>query len=206
MRRNRGYTLIENIIALTIGAGVVAAAGALVSTSLKVNSRMLQTSRLNEELGNIVSLITSDIQRAGYSGAASIRLTTDPAAVMPFNQPVKVSEFNGEQSDSCIVFTYDRNRNGQLNSAAPNEYFGYRLRDNSIEIRLDGAACDEPGWEDLTDNDIVKVTELRFSLAVMRANRLSWQTVVLHIAGELVSDQRYQRRYTERVRIANAYY
>lgn len=50
---------------------------------------------------------------------------------------------------SCILFTYDLDRN---NIVATNERFGYRLNNNAVQMFQSGThACDNGVWEDLTD-------------------------------------------------------
>jgi len=194
-KRQSGYTLIEIMIAMVLAIGSLAAVSSLVGYGIGVNGNLINSARLNEELGNVYSLVLSDLRRTGYSGS-TVAMVTDPEAnPSPFNSSISVSEFPGEAANSCIVFAYDSNDNGVLDNAAPDENFGYRLRDGTVEIRRNGAACIDTGWEDLTDSDVIDVTALSFTINQVVDNGITTTSITVVLNGELASNDSFSREY-----------
>ncbi|MBP9661245.1 MAG: prepilin-type N-terminal cleavage/methylation domain-containing protein, partial [Aeromonas sp.] len=66
LRHNRGFNLVELMVAMVAGLLLVAAASALFASILKANRTAMQMSRLNQELQSITDMMARDIQRAGY--------------------------------------------------------------------------------------------------------------------------------------------
>lgn len=194
-KRQAGYTLIEIMIAMVLAIGSLTAVSSLVGYGIGVNGNLINSARLNEELGNVYALLVSDLRRAGYSGS-TVAMVTDPDAnPSPFNGSIIVGQFAGEVANSCILFTYDSNDNGVVDNAAPDENFGYRLRNGAVEIRRNGATCIDNGWEDLTDTDVVNVTSLTFTLNQAVDNGITTTSVTLVLNGELVTNNNFSREY-----------
>lgn len=195
LKRQSGYTLIEIMIAMTLAIGSLAAVSSLVGYGIGVNGNLLNSARLNEELGNVYSLVMSDLRRTGYSGS-TVAMVTDPQAnPSPFNSSITVSEFAGEVANSCILFSYDSNDNGVLDNAAPDENFGYRLRNGTVEIRRNAGTCVDAGWEDLTDSDVINVTLLTFTVNQTVDNGITTTAISVVLNGELVSNNSFSREY-----------
>ncbi|HAU92419.1 MAG TPA: prepilin cleavage protein, partial [Alteromonas sp.] len=57
VRYQGGYSLIEIMIAMTLAVGSLAAVSSLVGYGVGVNGNLLNSARLNEELGNVYALI-----------------------------------------------------------------------------------------------------------------------------------------------------
>lgn len=203
LKRQAGYTLIEILIAMVLGVGSLTAVSSLVGYGIGVNANLINSARLNEELGNVYSLIVSDVRRAGYTGS-TVAMVTDPEAnPSPFNNSIAVSEYAGETANSCITFAYDSNENGALDNAAPDENYGYRLRDGAIEIRRNGALCTAIGWEDLTDSDLITVTDLTFTLNQITQNGIISTAITIVVTGELVSNSNFTREYSTTLVVRN---
>ena len=187
----RGFTLIESLIALLLGSVSLMALVSLVSSSLAISNDIIQKSRLQEALGNIISRITEDVRRAGYAGNSLIVLSDPDVTSTVFNQAIELSEYPGEAVNSCILYSYDRNDNGILDTNSPSELFGFRLRDKSIEIRKNGAGCTASGWEDLTEASIVEVDQFSFSRQATVNNQITTQKIMLSVTGFLKSSYQY---------------
>ncbi|OFI32818.1 hypothetical protein BFC17_05045 [Alteromonas lipolytica] len=188
---------------MVLAVGSLAAVSSLVGYGIGVNGNLINSARLNEELGNVYALLLSDLRRTGYSGA-TVPMVTDPDAnPSPFNGSVVVSEFPGEQINSCILFSYDRNNNGGLDTLVPDERYGYRLRDGAVEIRRNGAACGDVGWEDLTDDDVIDVTALTFIVNQSVDNGITTTAISVRLNGELASNDSFSREYQTVVVVRN---
>lgn len=160
----QGSSLIELMIAMSLGVSALSAFSAFIGFGIGVNANLLTSSRLNEEFTVVTQLLARDIARAGFNGSASIQITDPLAATQPFLNSLNVGQYPDENAQSCILFAYDRNANGVLDTQNGNENYGYRLRSNAIEMRTNGAQCDAGGWHDLTDPNVVQVTRLHFTL------------------------------------------
>ena len=145
LNKQRGASLVELMIAMTLGLTSLAAVTSLVGYGIGMNAKLLANSRLNEEVNTIGQLLLRDIKRAGYT-ADTVALVSDPVASPSlFANSIAVSEFPGEVANSCLIFSYDRNSNGVIDTVGSNENFGYRLNNGAVEIRIGGAACTAGG-------------------------------------------------------------
>ena len=203
VRYQGGYSLIEMIVAMALAIGSLAAVSSLVGFSIGVNGTLLNSARLNEELGNVYALIIADLRRTGYSGN-TVAMVSDPDAnLSPFRDSISVSEYPGETAQSCLVFSYDSNDNGMLDQASPNEHFGYRLLYGTVEIRRNSLDCTSNGWEDLTDSNVVRVTSLRFSINQTVQQGISSTSVTVFLSGELSANAKLSKIYHTVVVVRN---
>ena len=202
-QNQKGATLIEMMIAMTLGLASLATVASIVGYGIGVNGKLLASSRLNEEINDIGSLLTRDIKRAGYSADTTAMVTDPVASPSPFANSVVVSAHPDEDANSCIIYAYDRNENGVLDTVGTNENFGFRLRDNAVEIRIGGAACVDGGWQNLTDTDMVSITALNFNLNQTTFNGVVSTQVNIFIQGELASDSDFTRQFNTSFMVRN---
>lgn len=196
LKKHRGASLVELMIAMALGVGALSAIASVIGYGIGTNGKLLANSRLHEEINAVASLMTRDIKRAGYN-ADTVAMVTDPAASpSAFENSVLVSRHPLEVPDSCITFAYDINDNGVLDTVGINENFGYRLRDGAIEIRTAGLGCGVDGWLKLTDSQTVTITDLNFNLIQTNSNNVVTTQVDMFLAGELASDNAFSRQYS----------
>ncbi len=174
----RGITLVELTIASAIGLIAIAAILTVYLATVRHSSEQLKTSHLHHQLFGLLHLISTDIRRAGYwHFDASIQA----ASRNPFNigdNILRSGAYPGEDDDSCMLFAYDLDKDGQVgigqcdNKTCPDstdvdnvEQFGFRLRDLSVQSRYGGSgtSCDSGYWQTLNDSDI-EVTRLSFDI------------------------------------------
>jgi prepilin peptidase dependent protein B len=202
-QKQSGTSLVELMNAMTLGLGSLSVVASVVGYGIGTNAKLLANSRLSEEVNAVGSLISRELKRAGYS-AATTSLITDPAAFpSTFANSVVVSQHPNESENSCIVFAYDRNRNGLLDILGGNENYGFRLRDGAVEIRIAGASCVDRGWQNLTDTDMVTITGLSFNLTKTSINGVVSTQVELFLVGELAAHNNLSRQYTTRFMVRN---
>ncbi|VAW75062.1 hypothetical protein MNBD_GAMMA13-1030, partial [hydrothermal vent metagenome] len=174
----RGITLVELMLATTLGLIAVAAVLSVYAASVHHGSAQLATAHLHQQLFGLLHLMSTDIRRAGYR---QFDVATETVAGNPFVQGenhLRSQAFPDEDDDSCILFAYDLDKDGRVgvgrcdsdtcadNSDTDNvEQFGFRLRNLTIQSRFagDSSACDSGYWQTLTDTDI-EITTLRFRL------------------------------------------
>ncbi|MFC7159521.1 PilW family protein [Pseudidiomarina halophila] len=203
MNKQYGLSLVELMITITLGLLLMAALTAVFSNTLGVNSRSLKLSQLNEEATVVMDLMVGDLRRAGYRADAA-ELIYDPAnASTAFNDTVKVFSNPDGLANSCIVFSYDENSDGEYQSA--NEDFGYRLFGGVLQRRRASNSCDAGGWEGLTKLDLLQVTELEFILTEQMINLVNEQRVTITMTVALPSDPEITRTMVSEVVIRNAF-
>lgn len=65
-RDARGFSLVEMLVSIAVGLFLLAGVVMLFSATLSSQSNTLKTTRLNQELRNVIDLISRDVRRAGY--------------------------------------------------------------------------------------------------------------------------------------------
>lgn len=111
LRRSRGFSLVELMIALVAGLIVSGAVLAFTLSSMKSNSEYVLSTRLTQELRNTLDLAARDLRRAGYDDNALRYLGNNNAS--PF-APLRVetaTESDGSTS-ACVLYAYDRSGAG----------------------------------------------------------------------------------------------
>ena len=68
--RQRGLSLVELMIGLTVGLIVLSGILGLLSGHLRGNSELIRTTRLNNELRGTMDLVVRDLRRATYWGTS----------------------------------------------------------------------------------------------------------------------------------------
>lgn len=200
--RQRGLSLVELMITISLGLVLMAALTAVFSNTLGVNSRSLQQSQLQEEATAIMALIVSDLRRAGYRADAH-ELITDPAnASTGFDNSILITNYSGEPVNSCISFSYDENQNGVHDGSSEN--FGYRMRDAQVQRRQSSASCTSNGWQSLTSTDMLRVTSLTFTMTERMLNMINEQVIDVSLEVALPSDASMSRALSTQVVIRNA--
>lgn len=166
--RNRGFTLIELMVALVLGLVVIGGVMGVFISTYQANAQNIKSVRLNEEMRAVMSLMTRDIRRAGVRD-----LAWQPSLLgsdNPFANDVNwvVSRYDSTvPTTSCVLFAYDSNENDLVDNV---DRMGYRLRKEgalqSVEMRRTGTACNGAGWEKLTDENIMNVLDLDFAVTI----------------------------------------
>lgn len=178
MKKQTGYTLIEIMIALLLGLIVVTATVSIYIATVSSSSSTISSARLNHDLEAVMTMMINDIKRAGYWGGAVVDADSRNN---PFTSET-VNETNIQIRDlaaptttvttgNCILYTYDADGDGIIDA---NEYYGFRLNGNTINMRLSGAAadpadCTDPNWQEFIDGSQLTITALQFSFSPLSA-------------------------------------
>ncbi|HWU68855.1 MAG TPA: prepilin-type N-terminal cleavage/methylation domain-containing protein [Stenotrophobium sp.] len=197
--RNAGFSLVELMIALTLGLMLTAGLISMFMATLRSNSDLARTQQLENELHAGMQVMTRDLRRAGANGKAS----PVPNFINPFGLGA-TGAYAGETADSCILFSYDLNDNGVLDTAGTgDERMGYRLRQGVLQLRNSGLGCADDGWTDVTTPAVVRVTQLQFSVAAVADGDMTIRRVTINLAGQLKDDATIARSLVGRVRVRN---
>lgn len=177
--QQRGTTLVELMIATTISLMALASILTVYISTASHSTRQLQQAHLHQQAQAIMQLISSDLKRSGY-------WEFDPALAFAGNNPfqssaqkIRVAAYPRERARSCILYSYDLDRDGLVgvgqcnNSTCPAgfdqdnvEQHGFRLRSGRVQSRLGGRSfnCGNGYWQSISDADI-EITRLAFSLS-----------------------------------------
>ncbi|GGD66406.1 hypothetical protein [Lacimicrobium alkaliphilum] len=199
--RQRGGSLVELMISMLLGMASLSMLASVTGYSVGTNAKLIGQARLTEEMRAALFLISREVRRAGLNGDSVSRVQDPANKPSEFASSIVVGSYPGEMSDSCILFSYDMNLNGQVDKKNPNERLGFRLKDGAIEVRQAGASCDEPGWQDLTDSQMLEITSLSFSMVMTTSNQVTRYYVDIDLLGQLSSRPEFNRRYQQSVMV-----
>jgi type IV pilus assembly protein PilW len=203
------------MIGLVIGLLIVAAATTLLAGQVQQQRQLGIEQRLMQELRSATDVLTRDLRRAGYWGAAASGIRLSAASAVPPNPYAAIAAISTNATTTGVNFSYSRDtvENQVLDS---NEQFGLRLRGGGIDLQL-GAG----NWQALTDATLLTVTELRITprteLVSLRglcpgacsttdptcAPTLQVRSLSLVITARAVADTRVQRSLQSTVRVRN---
>src|ERR1035437_3149077 len=131
-RRERGVSLVELMVGLTVGLIIVDAAASVYITAVRGGADTLRSAKLNMELRRAMDLMVYEIRRAGYT-AGTTNLASNPFMLTSANLTLVLTPGGYD----CILFSYDANGSGAVNSA---DFFGFRKNGSAISMRYGGTA------------------------------------------------------------------
>lgn len=211
-RRQSGFTLVELLVGGAMALVVVAMTSTALVASLRADRTMLVESRLMQDLRTAADMVSRDLRRAGYWGAAAsgVRGSESPASNNPYAGMVPVA---GAASQVEFRYSRDEVEDGIADSS---EQFGYRLRAGSLEFQLGSG-----NWQALTDAntlvlDTFAVTPLVLDIdlsalcdtpcPVVGANCPPHQQILsfdLQLAGHAAANPSVRRSMHSQVRVRN---
>lgn len=211
--RQKGFTLVEILIALAINAFVFGVLITVFVTNLNYYHQSIEINRLNDQLQTVLQLMSDDIRRAGYWANANTDIGLDQNN-NPFQAAGVDLTING--SGNCILFAYDHDSNGSLapvSSSADDERYGYRLNGGAVQARPPGAAYDCTAaantWENMTDTNVLTITALSFTPTTVTITTgpgtkgVSFRSIDISLTGQLTSNSSITKTVTQHVRIRN---
>ena len=149
----RGFSIVELLIAVAIGLFLSAIGTTMLINQLHESRSLLIEARLMQDLRTAADLISRDLRRAGYWGAAATGVWTrdeTPGTVQMAANPYAV--LSPSVSTDAVSFRYSRDAI-ENNEVDTNEQFGFRLRRNVIEMQLGSS-----NWQALTDANTLSIS------------------------------------------------
>jgi prepilin-type N-terminal cleavage/methylation domain-containing protein len=195
LKKYKGFTLIELMVAMTISLIVVAAVLTMYVTMSTSNIEYLKSVRLNNEMRSAVDRMARDIRRAGYYSAAATAVASGAysnpfAGIGNAGAASVATPFNS----SSIVFAYD---NGASTSR------GYQLNGNVVEY-CNSNDCTNGPWQELTDSNLINIDNLNFAVSTYSSSAgVALMDVNIDVTGSLVSDSDISRTMEETITIRN---
>jgi len=183
--KDKGFNLIELMIAMLIGLIILGAVLSIYISTIKASSDTVKSARLNYDLDSVMQLMVNDIRRAGHWGGAVTGSDANLNSFTTSTTNVNIRTLANPTVDpspnvgDCILYAYDAgglvaadaNGDGLLGDDA-NEYYGFKLDRGAVWIRYSGATtanCSDGLWERITDENEVLVTNLQFSFLATAA-------------------------------------
>jgi len=159
----QGFTLVEFMISMALSLAAILVVTSIYITSFQIDSKTIKFSRLNDEVTSIMALLSEDIKRAGYvENAESLPLSPEE-----FRTILVTDATAGANDNSCILFSYDFDNAGVGDGVgsyeSPSEDFGYRFKNNELQIRKAASSCTGTNWEALTDPSFVTITAIEIN-------------------------------------------
>ncbi len=220
-QKNNSYTkgigLIELLVAIAAGMVIIGGTIAVFLGILKSNAESIKVARLNHELRTAMIMMTADVRRAGYwsQSIVDVYQNTNSNPFLAAANDLQISPDN-----SCILFSYDSNSDGilpALNTAGGDKRFGYRVRNQVLQMRplshtTFSCADADNVWEDITSPDILQITNANIfaftpnpaiDLDVNGVSTLTLRRLSVALTGELTDDATISRTFTQAVRVRN---
>lgn len=233
LKKQNGLTLIEILVSLAISMFLLLGLSSFFIKNLQTQSDTVKASTLNQDLRQAVMLISRDIKRAGYSGDTvtnsfnTIRICDSDNNQVPCDSiadATKTDQADNSLNDLCILYTYDRNKNGGVPNTP--EYNGFKLENNRLFYRTFGDNsnnCEsntQNRWVQLTDNNI-RINSLKFCYIDASTDTKGKQlnsedcklipsggqrinNIAVYIDAELVSDSSVKSKFVEVIRLYNS--
>lgn len=149
-RSLRGFSLIELMVAITLGLIVMGSLVTFTVSMVSANSANIRMTRLTQDLRTSMNIATREVRRSGYdSGSVNTALTS--------NDPSGYLDLEVDEANSCVTYTYDR-------GDATTESRGFRLGAGALQMKVGSGATpisctSADGWENVSDPNVVTITE-----------------------------------------------
>lgn len=152
----RGLSLVELMVGITVGLFVVAAAATLMANQLTDNRRLLLETQVQQDLRATMDIITRQLRRAGAAGPEEVEkgiATSPPVAGGASNPHGKIVTLADASAQTDFWFYFDDTQQGP---------YGFKLKDGVVQTNIPRITAAGSLWQDLTDGNAVVVT--RFSV------------------------------------------
>jgi type II secretory pathway pseudopilin PulG len=109
--RQSGATLMEVMIAMTISLVVTAAMIAMMSNTLGTTARIINMSKLTDDMRVAMQMMTRDVRRSSYNANSMLCYANDDCAT-DAGGPVLAGDVTIDDSGTCFTFLTDRDHDG----------------------------------------------------------------------------------------------
>lgn len=146
VKSQRGLSLVELMIGITVGLFIVAAASMMTTNQLGDNRRLMLETQIQQDLRSAMDIVARDVRRAGYWNGASSSVWRPNNLLVQAN-PHSALTSSGSAS---LQFEYDIT---DSNTGA-----GFRLQDDTLQMLVGNT------WQAVTDPQTVLISN--FSITV----------------------------------------
>jgi len=221
MKTEKGFTLIELMIAMVLGLFVIGTTITIYLLTVSNSTDTVKSARLNYDLDLAMTLMINDIRRSGYWGGAIADADVTLNPFMDATTRVQVLD-----SGECILYSYDADGDEVVDGT---EYYGFKLDNGTVRMRLSGsttADCSDGIWGtgEIIDGNQINITNLSFAptyscLNITNAastiqasgsecttgtdNVIELRQITITITGEIVNDTAVTKTISDTVVIRN---
>lgn len=163
----RGLSIVELLVGITIGLFIVAGATLMLTTQLGDNRRLLLEAQMQQDMRAAADMIARDIRRAGYWAAArqqvwptgAVLVDTNPYRTLLTDGTGQVVYDRSTDEEGALIGTDDGVVDSTAKPSQTREHVGFRY--NSTAKTIDYLLG--TSWQALTDSAVLQVTQ--FELA-----------------------------------------
>lgn len=154
-RSQRGLSLVELMVGITVGLFVVAAAATLVANQLSDNRRLLLETQVQQDLRATMDIITRQLRRAGAATPNNVEagIAASPAAGGASSPFGSIRLDGSPPTEATFSFYFDASQQGP---------YGFKLEGGIVKTLMPrtGSTPAAPNavWQELTDPNTVVVT------------------------------------------------
>jgi len=216
-RRQAGFSLMETVVAMSISLVVTAAMVALMANSLGTASRIVNMTKLSDDMRSTMQMLTRDVRRTSYSADAMLCYAnedcfSDGSVSLPGD--IVISDTN-----DCFTYLMDRGHDG---NATNDDAGGFRRvvtgGVGALEMWVGDSAPDcssgSDNWVRITNPDSMDITNFNINendLSYTQEIYSNGATVISQrvrklrftIDGQLVVDSTISRRMQDVVNVRN---
>ncbi|HLF31018.1 MAG TPA: prepilin-type N-terminal cleavage/methylation domain-containing protein [Xanthomonadales bacterium] len=203
IRRQAGFSLMEAVVAMSISLVVTASMVALMANSLGTTSRIVNMTKLSDDLRSTMQLLTRDVRRASYNANAMLCYGNDDCYTdgsLTMSGDVVISN-----TEDCFTFQLDRLSDGDSTN---DEAGGFRRVETggvgALEMWTGGNAPDcaaESGgdWVQVTNPDSMDITGFN-----VNDDDLSYTEVIFDDGVTTISQRVRKLRFQVDAQLVNA--
>jgi len=223
-KRQTGASLMEVMIAMSMSLVVTAAMIGLMANSLSSTTRIIQMTKLSDDLRIALQMMSRDVRRSSYNANSMYcYANTDCAAdgVVTTAGDITLVDLDADSVNDCFTFLLDRDHDGD---STEDNAGGFRRVTSggvgTIEMWTGDSAADctdDPGaagWVQITDpqqmnisqfavDDLLSYTETILDNGVSTVE-LRTRKVRMTLQGQLVLDDSISRQMEDIITVRNA--
>lgn len=188
--KQRGFTLIEMLVAMAISSLICIAVMSSIPSIFKEAYRAYFQYQLNREVWQILLNMEKDFRRIGYCSDSDCA-----------GEPIAISAKSlSEGRNTCIIFAYDQDLSGKWvdvkSKTTETDFFGYRLNNGKLESNRNVRDCRGTRWQSLFDAKLVTVKKLSFNWLM----NIQLLEVVMSVETKLLPRQAFDYRIAVKLR------
>jgi len=225
VQKQKGMSLMEVLVSLSISLVVTASMVALMSNSLAHTARIIKMTKLSDDMRIALQMMSRDVRRSSYNANSMLCYANDDCGTDvdpdPDRQITLAGDITINADEDCFTFLTDRDHDGD---STENDAGGFRLVTvggvGVIEMWTGDASpnCDADAgtssWVRVTDPgdmDIFAFTvddDLSYTVEILNdgfGNVLSQKVrkIRMNMGGRLVIDNSIERRIEDVISVRN---
>jgi len=223
-KRQSGASLMEVLVAMSISLVVTAAMISLMASSLSSTTRIVQMTKLTDDMRVALQMMSRDVRRSSYNANSMLCYANDDCAsdgAITAAPDITLVDLDSDSVNDCFTFLMDRDH---LGDSTDDPAGGFRRVTSGgvgvIEMWTGGSAPDctdaagSAGWVQITNPDNMDIfdfsvdDDLSYSQVILddgAGNTVSQRVrkVRMDIQGRLVLDNTISRQMEDIIAIRN---